>query len=92
MLILTKLKRWSLNYESTRPKTVLKNNSDQKDIDYLLNWLANEKMTMAFEDYEGKCKEDLLVYVRRYRNRFRDNVQLMEVLESVMKPDDWKAL
>ena len=47
---------------------------------------------MAFEDYEGKCKEDLLVYVRRYRNRFRDNVQLMEVLESVMKPDDWKAL
>lgn len=92
VLILTKLKRWSHNYESTRPKTVLKNKSDQKDISYLLNWLANKEMTIAFEDYKGKTKDELLVYVRNYRDKFRDDVELIEVLKSVMKPDEWKAL
>ncbi|KAF8802084.1 hypothetical protein BYT27DRAFT_7261206 [Phlegmacium glaucopus] len=92
VLILTKLKRWSCNYDSTRPKTVLKNKSDQKDISYLLNWLADKEMTVAFEDYKGKTKDDLLVYVRNYRDKFRDDVELIEVLKSVMKPDDWKAL
>ena len=92
MLILTKLKRWSQNYESTRPKTVLKNKSDQKDISYLLNWLANKEMKIAFEDYKGKTKDELLVYVRNYRDKFRDDVELIEVLKSVMEPDEWKSL
>ena len=92
MLILTKLNRWSKNCESTRPKTVLKNKSDQRDISYLLYWLANKQMTIAFEDYKGKTKDELLVFVRSYRDKFRDDVELIEVLESVMKPEDWEAL
>ena len=49
-------------------------------------------MTIAFEDYEGKTKDELLVYVRNYRVKFQDDVELMKVLESVMKPDEWEAL
>lgn len=49
-------------------------------------------MTIAFEDYKGKTKDELLVYVRNYRDKFRDDVELIEVLKSVMKPDEWKAL
>ncbi|KDR77350.1 hypothetical protein GALMADRAFT_210405 [Galerina marginata CBS 339.88] len=92
ILILTKMKRWSHNYESDRPKTVLKNKSDQADLDFIIYWLEENKMTIEFELYQGKTKEELLNFVRRYRNRFHENAKLMEAMENVVKPDDWKLL
>ncbi|KAF8964813.1 hypothetical protein BDZ97DRAFT_865663 [Flammula alnicola] len=92
ILILTKMKRWYHNHESTRPKTVLKNKSDQSDIDFLLYWLAENDMKIDFEKYQGKTRDELLCYVRQYHDKFHDNTDLVKVLDSVVRPDDWELL
>ncbi|TDL22819.1 hypothetical protein BD410DRAFT_199766 [Rickenella mellea] len=92
ILILTKMKRWCLNYESDRPKTVFKNKSDQDDLNFLIHWLEEHQMMIDFDHYQGKTKQELLVHVRQYRNRLRENTELMESLANVLTPDDWKLL
>ena len=47
---------------------------------------------IGFKDYKGKTKDELLVYVRKYRDKFQDDVELIEVLKSVMESDEWEAL
>ncbi|PPQ71407.1 hypothetical protein CVT25_012753 [Psilocybe cyanescens] len=84
ILILTKMKRWSHYHDSDRPKTA--------DIELLLNWLAASEMFIEFEQYQGKCKPDLLGIVRVFRNKFIADVELMDTLQMVIKPDDWEAL
>ena len=91
ILILTKMKRWYHNLESTRPATVRKNISDRRDLDFLVLWLANNGMTIEFELYEGKPKEELLKFVRKYREKVGEN-ELMETLKIAMKPLDWDLL
>ncbi|THH16517.1 hypothetical protein EW146_g4136 [Bondarzewia mesenterica] len=51
ILILTKFKRWSMNYASTRPKTMQKNLSDRSDIEYLTYWLEERGIKIRF-DYD----------------------------------------
>jgi len=86
------MKRWYHNRESTRPKTVVKSHSDKRDLDYLIAWLAEKDMTIEFEKYEGKQKEELLKYVRCYLEMFSDDQILMADLVMAMKPDDWRLL
>ncbi|KAI0062296.1 hypothetical protein BV25DRAFT_1991595 [Artomyces pyxidatus] len=92
VLILTKLKRWAQNHDSTRPKTVLKNKSDQNDLDYIIYWLAENHLPIGFDDYQGKGKDELLGFVRTYRNKFAENQELMETLQSLVEPLDWDNL
>ncbi|CAA7269885.1 unnamed protein product [Cyclocybe aegerita] len=92
ILILTKMKRWYHNLESTRPKTLVKNSSDRRDLDYLVSWLADNKMTIEFELYEGKSKDELLKFVRIYREQVGENELLMEALKTAVKPLDWDLL
>ncbi|KAF9057474.1 hypothetical protein BJ165DRAFT_1420637 [Panaeolus papilionaceus] len=92
VLILTKMKRWYNSLESTRPKTVIKTNSDRRDLDYLTLWLQENNMTIELEEYQGKTKEDLLVFVRKYREVLSGNVELEEALKAVIKPMDWDLL
>ncbi|KAF9559778.1 hypothetical protein CPC08DRAFT_637319 [Agrocybe pediades] len=92
VLILTKMKRWAHSCESTFPKTVLKNASDQADLEFMIVWLAANDMQIEFELYQGKTKEQLLDIVRVFRNRFIGNTELMADLESIMKPADWELL
>ncbi|KAH9940621.1 hypothetical protein B0H21DRAFT_575532 [Amylocystis lapponica] len=89
VLILTKLKRWAMNCDSTRPKTVLKCRSDEQDLRYIVNLLVDRKLTINFDDYEGKPRPQLLAYVRKYRDRFLEDEMLMEALQSAMQPQDW---
>ena len=91
ILILTKLKRWSSNYTSTRPKTVKKNESDARDIRHIINWLVDNCERIRFEEYRGKTKPNLLVMVRHYHNQFIDDVDHMGHLQSIM-PNDWEAM
>lgn len=90
--MLTKMKRWYHNRESTRPKTVAKSHSDKRDLDYLVAWLAEKDMTIEFEKYEGKEKEELLKYVRCYLRMFSKDEILMADLVMAVKPDDWRLL
>ncbi|KAJ3503264.1 hypothetical protein NLJ89_g8509 [Agrocybe chaxingu] len=92
ILILTKMKRWYHNLESTRPKTTAKNDSDRRDLDFLVWWLADNKMTIEFELYEGKPKNELLKFVRRYREQVGENEPLMDALKTAVKPLDWGLL
>ncbi|PPR02501.1 hypothetical protein CVT24_002050 [Panaeolus cyanescens] len=92
VLILTKMKRWFINLESTRPKTVTKTNSDRRDLDYITLWLQENNMTIEFEEYQGKTKEELLVFVRKYREVLAGNTEMEEALKAVIKPMDWDLL
>ncbi|KAJ7222314.1 hypothetical protein GGX14DRAFT_352512, partial [Mycena pura] len=76
VLILTKMKRWSQNCNSTHPRTMMKNASDARDLRWLVLWLATNDMTIDFEGYAGKTKEELLQFVRLYRAKFEDDKAL----------------
>jgi len=58
VLLLTKLKRWYHNRDSTYPKTVEKRKSDKRDLNYMVTWLAGNNMTIEFEKYRGKSKTE----------------------------------
>ncbi|KAH8099763.1 hypothetical protein BXZ70DRAFT_216473 [Cristinia sonorae] len=92
VLILTKMKRWAATKDSDRPKTVTKTRSDKRDLDYLVFWLVQHEMTIEFELYLGKRKEELLAYVRTYRDCIPEGSELLEALQTAVKSDDWKLL
>jgi hypothetical protein len=94
VLFLTKVKRWyrSLESESDYPKTVRKVASDRVDLDYLVYWLAEKGMTIEFEKYEGKSKEQLHVFVKAFKEACVGNEDLMDALQRAMKVEDWNAI
>ncbi|PFH47179.1 hypothetical protein AMATHDRAFT_50499 [Amanita thiersii Skay4041] len=92
VLILTKMKRWKVSCDSTRPQTRMKNQSDKADLEFLVYWLANHDMTIAFDKYKGKSKEELLDVVRVYRERICTNQELIKMLEKVVNAEDWKLI
>ncbi|KAI0781992.1 hypothetical protein C8Q75DRAFT_789278 [Abortiporus biennis] len=92
VLILTKLKRWFHSHSSTRPKTILKVKSDQRDIDYMIYWLAQEGMRIRFDLYEGKSRQELLIFVETYKKKFEENETLMATLRSILEPEDWNEI
>ena len=62
ILILTKLKRWVTNVESTRPKTTEKNVVDAADIEWSIIWLADKDL-MKYRD-QFADKENLMVKLK----------------------------
>lgn len=94
ILILTKLKRWCQIHTSTRPKSISKAQSDRRDINYLISWMSDKRMTIDFEGYEGKTKDILLDMVRQLRDvlRLEENTGLMDELRSVVSEDDCSSL
>ncbi|KAK1226286.1 hypothetical protein PQX77_010759 [Marasmius sp. AFHP31] len=90
VLILTKLKRWCTLHESTRPKTRLKAQSDRHDINFLVELLVENKLHIAFDEYTGKPREQLLKYVRIYwaQLKLEENHDGIEALRKILKPDD----
>jgi len=49
-------------------------------------------MTIEFDLYVGKTKDQLLPYVRRYREDVSSDESLMEDLKNATKPADWDLL
>ncbi|KAL4076327.1 hypothetical protein J3A83DRAFT_2178016 [Scleroderma citrinum] len=92
VLLLTKIKRWYHNRDSTYPKTVAKRISDKKDLNYMVIWLAVNNMTIEFEKYKGKSKTELLKFVRYYREQVKTDKVIIENLQKAMKPGDWALL
>ncbi|KAI9001569.1 hypothetical protein BD414DRAFT_405473 [Trametes punicea] len=87
ILILTKLKRWSMSPTSTRPKTLQKAASDRTDIQFIIRWLPNHER-IRFHEYKGKIKPQFLAMIRQYHDKYVDDVEHREKLQSIM-PDDW---
>ncbi|KAJ6454593.1 hypothetical protein C8R45DRAFT_1082665 [Mycena sanguinolenta] len=56
ILILTKLGRWRNTVISTRPKTRLRAQSDEEDLVYMIEWLAERDFTIAFDLYKANTR------------------------------------
>ncbi|TBU39758.1 hypothetical protein BD309DRAFT_871641 [Dichomitus squalens] len=91
ILIMTKFKRWSMSYTSTRPQTMKKVASDLNDIRFMIDWLAEHGEQIRFVDYSGKTKLELLVMLRRYHDKYADDEEHIAVLCSIMS-DDWDTM
>ncbi|EJF64502.1 hypothetical protein DICSQDRAFT_133271 [Dichomitus squalens LYAD-421 SS1] len=88
---MTKFKRWSMSYTSTRPQTMKKVASDLNDIRFMIDWLAEHGEQIRFVDYSGKTKLELLVMLRRYHDKYADDEEHIAVLCSIMS-DDWDTM
>ncbi|KAF5560219.1 hypothetical protein FNAPI_4387 [Fusarium napiforme] len=64
VLILTKMKRSCQYIGSTRPQSVVKFNSDVRDIVYLLHWLQDHGKKIDFINYDAASPETLYDAVR----------------------------
>ncbi|KAI0663740.1 hypothetical protein C8Q70DRAFT_376124 [Cubamyces menziesii] len=91
ILILTKLKRWSTSYTSTRLKTMRKVASDNNDIRFMIGWLSENDEQIWFDEYQGKTKPELLVMLRTYYNKYVGDGELMVKLQSIMH-DSWDEM
>ena len=90
--MLIKMKRWYYAHDSTQPQTVKKAASDKQDLDFLVSWLAENRMTIEFDLYNSKTKDQLLPYVHCYWENVSDDESLMEDLKNAIKPADWDLL
>lgn len=90
MLILTKLQRWCRFYTSTRPKTRIKSNSDKADIDYIIEWLRENKFLIAFDSYSGRSRTDLLKLVRIYWDKklYDGDEEFSDIVKEVLTDSD----
>ncbi|KZT11951.1 uncharacterized protein LAESUDRAFT_746734 [Laetiporus sulphureus 93-53] len=88
VLILTKLKRWSMNCDSTGPKTKVKCVSDEQDLAFMIGWLLDHNLYIDFHNYRGKDKPQLLQYVRKYRDKVAEDEELVADLRGVVRGDE----
>jgi len=92
ILILTKIKRWVVISTSTRPETKIKARSDQRDIEYLLEWLAAKSLFIDLDAYQGKSRPQLFVMLKTFKHRSLHVRGSEDVLKCVMREADWKEM
>ncbi|KAF9466755.1 hypothetical protein BDZ94DRAFT_1250697 [Collybia nuda] len=94
VLILTKLQRWCRFYTSSRPKTRAKSTSDKADIDYILEWLRENDILIAFDQYSGRSREDLLRLVRIFWDKklYDGDEEFTDVMKSVLADRDFNDI
>lgn len=98
VLILTRLQRWSVTRRTPWRETVTKIETDKRDIDFLIHWLAEHSLVIAFDLYKGHEKSDFLLVVRHYYDAHIDRIdhavdtQLIVALKNVLTPGDLEAL
>ena len=81
-----------MSLDSTRPKTVAKNAADAEDIRYMIRWLAENDLKIEFDQYAGKTRDELVPFVREFRNKFADDECLMAALRVALAGGDWDFL
>ena len=85
---MTKFKRWTTSYTSTRPKTIRKTASDLQDIRFIIDWLFEHREYIRFVDYAGKSKPELLAMIRKYYDKYVKDEEHIGRLRCIM-PDNW---
>ncbi|KAG9495043.1 hypothetical protein J7337_013274 [Fusarium musae] len=90
VLILTKMKRSCQYIGSTRPQSVVKFNSDVRDIDYLLHWLQDHGKKIDFINYDAASPERLFNAVRQMRAHWvsKGEETTVQLLDDVMEESD----
>ncbi|KAF5551292.1 hypothetical protein FMEXI_3410 [Fusarium mexicanum] len=90
VLILTKMKRSCQYIGSTRPQSVVKFNSDVRDIIYLLIWLQDHGMKIDFINYDAVSPERLYDSVRKMRAHWscKGEITTVQMLDDVLEESD----
>ncbi|KAG5754855.1 hypothetical protein H9Q69_004545 [Fusarium xylarioides] len=90
VLILTKMKRSCQYIGSTRPQSVVKFNSDVRDIVYLLHWLQDQSKKIDFANYDAASPERLYDAVRKMRAHWESKGEstTVQLLDDVMEESD----
>ncbi|KAI0264174.1 hypothetical protein BC834DRAFT_884115 [Gloeopeniophorella convolvens] len=93
ILPLTKLKRWCSIYTSTWVRFQTKAASDYADIEYMFRWMHERGLTIKFEEYHGRPKENLMLLVRTYWDKKlldgADPEEWEEVMKVILMHDDF---
>lgn len=89
VLILTKMKRWAANCDSTRPQTMEKSRSDEHDLRYMVFYMVENGFRIVFEEYEGKTKEQIAAWIKKYYDHNAQDSHLVEHLRMIVGDEDW---
>lgn len=92
VLIITKLKRWTQNCSSTRPKTIQQHSNDEQDLFLLIDWMSKRGVKIDCEAYQGKGKEQIRGYLRDVRNVCSSGMGSQTLLDKLMlvtNDEDW---
>jgi len=55
--------------------------------------MAERDLTIGFQLYRGKTRDDLLEYVRKFHEKISSQDKgLWKALKKAMKPEDWNSL
>ena len=57
----------------------------------MINWLAERKLSIGFDDYHGKTKPELLVMIRKYYDKYAEDERHMRNLQDIMS-EDWEDM
>ncbi|KAF5586359.1 hypothetical protein FPCIR_7969 [Fusarium pseudocircinatum] len=90
VLILTKMKRSCQYIGSTRPQSVVKFNSDVRDIVYLLHWLQDHGNKIDFISYDAASPERLYDAFRQMRAHWvsKGDNNTAQMLDKVLEESD----
>lgn len=58
----------------------------------MIRWLNERNMHINFNNYQGKSREDLLMIVRRYHEKFSDDAERANHLRRIMESKDWDEM
>ena len=80
--------------KSTRPQTLIKVDSDFKDISFLIEYLSQHQDKIAFDEYSGVEKYVLQSYVRSYWEYLigKESTETIEHLKTILNPEDLDAI
>ncbi len=94
ILFLTKVKRWANIFESTRPKSIIKAQTDYEDLEWLMTWLIDRKETLRFDQYKtaqpGRLYEALKTWVVCIEKKGTPEAQ--KSLKAIIKEEDWTKM
>jgi len=54
-----------------------------------MDWLVDHEITIKFEMYKGKLRNDFLIFIRAFFESCREDEDLLNSLHEAMKEDDW---
>ena len=88
------MKRWVNIYQSTRPKSIVKSETDRSDIEALLSWLKEKNLQISFTEYHSQNPVRLDVAVKEYAEflKAEGHDEEWDRLVKVVADVDWKRI
>lgn len=93
IIILTKVKRWSVISTSTRPQTKIKAKSDLGDLSFLVEWLADRSEKISVDAYNAKEPQRLYRAMWTYTKHLEKEMgETLTLWKQVVTDEDWEKM